>query len=349
MTVEVRWGSATHVGCVRRSNQDSILAGPFVFAVADGMGGHAAGEVASAIAVARMADLDARPTGEQILAAVRTANSEVIAQAAQGSGREGMGTTLSGVAIADHDGEDSLLVFNVGDSRTYKLDADGLTQITSDHSLVAEMVRDGELAPDDAAKHRSRNVITRALGIAAEVRVDHWWIAPAAGQVFLLCSDGLHNEVPPPVIEGVLRAASSPQAAVDALMGIALDAGARDNVSAIAVWIDAVGGAFGVLDEDTARRATEAASAAHPLAPAPTTDHEKGQLAPGAPVTSTPGLIGVEPPSPAEATFSAEPSVGLIDFVPGAAPEPAGGVDVPGELVTSVPSPADAAGDQGGR
>lgn len=255
MTIEVRWGSATHVGCVRTTNQDSILAGPVVFAVADGMGGHAAGEVASAIAVARMADLDTQPTGEQVLAAVRQANSEVIAQAGPGSGREGMGTTLSGVAVADRDGEESLLVFNVGDSRTYKLDAEGLAQITSDHSLVAEMVRDGELAVADAQHHRSRNVVTRAIGIAPEVQVDHWWIAPEAGQVFLMCSDGLTNEVSASVIEGVLRAASSPQAAVDSLVGIALDAGARDNVSAIAVCVETVSVDGSRLEDDTARRA----------------------------------------------------------------------------------------------
>lgn len=255
MTIEVRWGSATHVGCVRTTNQDSILAGPTVFAVADGMGGHAAGEVASAIAVARMADLDVQPTGEQVLAAVRQANSEVIAQAGPGSGREGMGTTLSGVAVADRDGEESLLVFNVGDSRTYKLDTAGLAQITSDHSLVAEMVRDGELAPADAQNHRSRNVVTRAIGIAPELQIDHWWVAPEAGQIFLMCSDGLTNEVSVSVIEGVLRAASSPQAAVDSLVGIALDAGARDNVSAIAVCVETVSVEGSHVEDDTARRA----------------------------------------------------------------------------------------------
>lgn len=258
MTIEVRWGSATHVGCVRTSNQDSILAGPVVFAVADGMGGHAAGDVASAIAVARMAALPAAPPGEVVLDAVRAANAEVIANGSPGSGREGMGTTLSALVIAQHEGEESILVVNVGDSRTYKLDAHGLTQVTADHSLVAELVRDGGLSSEQAARHPERNVVTRALGIAREVQVDHWWVRPEVGQVYLMCSDGLTNEVPLAEVERVLRSEPMPQAAVDVLIGQALDAGARDNVSAVAVVVDAVTVDASVVEEDTNRRAKAA-------------------------------------------------------------------------------------------
>lgn len=258
MTIEVRWGSATHVGCVRSNNQDSILAGPVVFAVADGMGGHAAGDVASAIAVACMAALPSAPAGDTVLDAVRAANAEVIARGAPGSGREGMGTTLSALVLAERDGEESLLVVNVGDSRTYKLDADGLTQVTADHSLVAEMVRDGELTREQAAGHRARNVVTRALGIDREVKVDHWWVRPEAGQMYLMCSDGLTNEIPADEVERVLRSEPTPQAAVDVLIGQALDAGARDNVSAVAVVVDAVTVDASLVEEDTNRRAKAA-------------------------------------------------------------------------------------------
>jgi protein phosphatase len=332
VAIEVRWGSATHVGCVRATNQDSILAGPVVFAVADGMGGHAAGEVASAIAVARLADLDARPTGEQILSAVRLANAEVIAQAPPGSGREGMGTTLSGLAVADHGGDESLLVFNVGDSRTYRLDSSGLTQITNDHSLVAEMVRDGELAPDEAPRHRSRNVVTRAIGIAAEVRVDHWWIAPEPGQTFLMCSDGLTNEVSVSVIEGVLRAAASPQAAVDSLVGIALDAGARDNVSAIAVRVESITVEPSRIEEDTARRVTDGIDERVPPHP------------PSQPVTSMPLVTSsVARATPSLEVIPVAPAI-LIDAVPGTRPDrPAACPAKPTPLVTGVPSTDEAA------
>lgn len=294
MTIEVRWGSATHVGCVRTANQDAVLAGPVVFAVADGMGGHAAGEVASAIAVARMASLSANPTGNAVLAAVHEANAEVIAQGAPGTGREGMGTTLSGVALATNGGDQALLVFNVGDSRTYFFDGSLLKQITDDHSLVAEMVRDGELGAADARSHRGRNVITRAIGIDADMTVDHWWIDPAPGQVFLSCSDGLTNEVDVDEIVAALVAASSPQQAVDRLVERALDAGARDNVSAIAVFVDAVTREVADVEEDTnptrKRRIAAAARVIERVPGAPRDDAPSRPATSGDLVTGVPSL-----------------------------------------------------------
>lgn len=295
VTIEVRWGSATHVGCVRTANQDAVLAGPVIFAVADGMGGHAAGEVASAITVARLALLPANPTGEEVLAAVHEANTEVISQGAPGTGREGMGATLSGVALATNAGREALLIFNVGDSRTYLFDGSLLKQITEDHSLVADMVRAGELGAAEARSHRGRNVITRAIGIAAEVTVDHWWIDPLPGQVFLACSDGLTNEVDVDELAAVLGTAASPQQAVDVLVERALDAGARDNVSAIAVFLDAVTNDIAVIEEDTnptKKRGALVSPAPEVIdtVPGPRADDGPGPSFPGDLVTGVPLL-----------------------------------------------------------
>ena len=168
MAIEVRWGSATHVGCVRSFNQDAVLAGPVVFAVADGMGGHAAGDVASALAVGTLAGIVGGPTIDELVQAVHRANDSIIEQSPPGSGREGMGTTVTGVVLGRRDDQDIVVIFNVGDSRTYRFADPTLTQITIDHSLVGEMVRDGALPPEEALVHPSRNVVTRALGI--EVR-----------------------------------------------------------------------------------------------------------------------------------------------------------------------------------
>lgn len=255
MAIAVRWGSATHAGRVRTSNEDAILAGPTVFAVADGMGGHAAGDVASAIAIARMAALPSSPTGEEVLRAVQEANAAILSDGPPGSAREGMGTTLSAVVTATHDGGDALLVVNVGDSRTYLMAEGRLAQVTRDHSLVAEMVREGELRPEDARSHRARNVVTRALGITAPVEADHWWIQPEVGQRLLVCSDGLTNEVDVDDLVLVLRSEANPQTAVDRLVQVAMTAGARDNVSAVLVVIDQVTSDSSPVDHDTSRRA----------------------------------------------------------------------------------------------
>jgi protein phosphatase len=251
MSIAVRWASATHVGCVRSLNQDAVLAGPSVFAVADGMGGHAAGEVASAIAIAHLAQLPAACLESDVLAALSDANSRIRAEGYPGSGREGMGTTVAGLALAREDGIDRVLVFNVGDSRTYQFDQSGLRQVSTDHSLVAEMVSAGELTAADARTHSARNVVTRALGIDVDVDVDRWWLPTRPHDRFLLCSDGLTNEVDEEEIADVMQREAEPQAVVDALLRLALDAGARDNVSVVLVQIEHVLAGGSELDDDT--------------------------------------------------------------------------------------------------
>ena len=253
MAIELRCGAATHPGAVRDVNQDSLLAGPVVFAVADGMGGHAAGEVASAITVAMMATLPTGVDADLVLDAIRDSHAEVRRQAPAGTVREGMGTTLSGLALATRDGEDVLVAFNVGDSRLYRFVDGVLEQLSVDHSLVAEMVEDGEITASEAATHRSRNIITRAIGIGDELEVDHWLIAPAPGEMFVVCSDGLTNEVSDAEVETVLRDDLTPQGAVDRLVEMAVRRGARDNVSVLVVALDGVTASV-PLDEDTQPR-----------------------------------------------------------------------------------------------
>jgi protein phosphatase len=239
------------VGCVRSSNQDAVLAGPTVFAVADGMGGHAAGDVASALAVGALASLVSGPTPAELVEAVRRANTVILDESEPGSGREGMGTTVTGLALGRDEDRDLVLIFNVGDSRTYRSSGDTLTQITVDHSLVAEMVRDGELAPEDAPMHPARNVVTRALGLEGPFEVDLWIDPPTVGTSYLMCSDGLFNEVADAVVSSVLGGEGSPQEKADALIALALDAGAHDNVSVVITTIDGMLEGAPSADDDT--------------------------------------------------------------------------------------------------
>jgi protein phosphatase len=349
VAIEVRWGSATHVGCVRSSNQDATLAGPTVFAVADGMGGHAAGDVASTLAVGSLAKVDPGATPEDLIAAVRSANEVILEESSPGSGREGMGTTVTGLCLARSDDGDVVLVFNVGDSRTYRLAGGSFRQLTEDHSLVAEMVRDGELRAEDAATHPSRNVVTRALGIPGHLEVDQWSDPPVPGTTYLMCSDGLSNELGEAELQEVLSALDEPQAQADRLVALALEAGARDNVSVVVVTVDAVTDVAGDTDEDTNPRdvptVVERAAPESDPGPAPEPIEVPGSAAdrlagpePAAPVDA----IGAVPGADVEATEPAS-ATAVISDVPGldALPEAAGMVDRPVDLVVDVPSPTD--------
>lgn len=227
-------------------NQDAVLAGPRIFAVADGMGGHAAGDVASSLAVAtlaRAAGEDQRLSAGDVLAAVEEANRRILAEAE--GGREGMGTTLALVAAvaSEEAGADSLALVNIGDSRIYRLPPDGgqLEQMTQDHSVVAELLAAGEITADEARTHPERNAITRVLGLHAGAEVDHWTRRAVPGERFLLCSDGLVNELGDDEIGEVLRTTGSPSAAAERLLERALDAGAVDNVSVVIVDVVGVG------------------------------------------------------------------------------------------------------------
>ncbi len=253
MTV-LRSGFATDTGLVRSSNQDRLLATTNLFAVADGMGGHAGGEVAARLAVDALEVAFGRaPTGAGLVAAVDAANAVVWQQSLEHLELRGMGTTLTAVALVNEAGRDVLVLVNVGDSRSYRLHEDTLSQISADHSLAEEMVRTGELTPEEAAVHPHRHVLTRALGVAEGVAVDLWRVVPVRGDRFLLCSDGLTNELTDDEIAAVLVDRADPQQAADDLVVAARAHGGSDNITTVVVDV-VIGEELG--EEDTAAGST---------------------------------------------------------------------------------------------
>jgi serine/threonine protein phosphatase PrpC len=243
----LRWGGATHVGRVRSTNDDNYMARDDVglWAVADGMGGHRGGDVASAIACEAIGRSFADHTVDGLVEAIEQANQAVYETAAGDPDLTGMGTTMVALAVVDEDGDEVLAVANVGDSRVYRYSVGELEQLTDDHSLVADLVREGSLSPEEAAVHPQRNIVTRALGVNDRVPVDILTVEPVAGDRFLLCSDGLFNEVPEPGITAVLRRVDDPGEAADELVHLAVDGGGRDNVTVVVVDVVDDGGRAG--------------------------------------------------------------------------------------------------------
>lgn len=235
MMATLRWASRSDTGRVRLQNEDCVHADGNVFIVADGMGGHLAGEVASALAVSTI--VEQCPGGvsslDQFGEAVREANRRVIGESDADPNRSGMGTTVVAVARITGAEKPSLALANVGDSRAYLFDSTGIRQLSKDHSLVQELVDDGVIAPDDARHHPRRNIVTRALGIDPEVVIDLWELALPEGSRILLCSDGLVDEVEEVAIAEVLASESDPELAADQLIQLANDNGGRDNVSLV--------------------------------------------------------------------------------------------------------------------
>jgi serine/threonine protein phosphatase PrpC len=229
------WGFATDVGRVRQTNQDALFTSPELFAVADGMGGHQGGEVASELAIATLRASMGKPTTDNFVRAVQMANDQVVATAATDPDLEGMGTTLCAMGVVQVDGQDRLAIVNVGDSRLYLLKHDVLEQVTDDHSLVATLERQGRLTAAEAAVHPQRNILTRALGIDARVMVDSWEVLPVSGDRYLLCSDGLFNEVDENRLAAILRKLADPTDAARELVRLANEGGGRDNISAVIV------------------------------------------------------------------------------------------------------------------
>ncbi|GAA1343369.1 PP2C family protein-serine/threonine phosphatase [Saccharothrix algeriensis] len=233
----VRTGAASDIGLVRESNEDSLLVGSAVFAVADGMGGHAAGEVASAMAVEHLRALDGRDDlrPDDIRDALAAANTAIRAAGQADPERTGMGSTVTGLALVAQAGSPHWVVFNLGDSRVYRYAGGVLELLTADHSEAAELVAAGRLTPEQARTSPFRNVITRALGVHHGVDPDHLVIPAVAGERFLLCSDGLNGELDDDRIAAVLRATPDPGAAAEELVRQAVAAGGRDNVTVVVV------------------------------------------------------------------------------------------------------------------
>lgn len=229
------FGSRTDVGCVRDHNEDSLVVTPPLFVVADGMGGHAAGEVASEIATTVLAEKAPKtPDAEALGRAVEDANLEIIAAAEDGRGREGMGTTCTAAILQ----EERLVIAQVGDSRAYLLHQGKLQQLTRDHSLVAMMVEAGQLTPEEARVHPRRSVITRALGTDPSTKPDLYEIDVEAGDRLLLCSDGLYGMVEDPDIQAIMTRTADPQRCASQLVNEAIAAGGNDNVTVIVVDIE---------------------------------------------------------------------------------------------------------------
>ncbi len=286
----LRWGAATDTGRVRSNNQDTPLAVEGLFAVADGMGGHRGGEVASQLAVRALESGFVERRAETLLEAVHQANDAIFERASDDPDLRGMGTTLTALAPVegtDEDVEDEVLaVVNVGDSRTYLFRDGELEQLTEDHSLVEEMVRNGRLTPEEAEGHPQRNIVTRALGIEADVDVDWLTVVPYTGDRFLLCSDGLFGEVDEGRIASVLRRLEDPDDAAHELVRLANDGGGRDNVTVVVVDVTDDGG-----------RSERASAAVSQPVRAPQPPDMAGFTAAVAPVTGEPDPA----PAPAEA------------------------------------------------
>nr|WP_309080521.1 protein phosphatase 2C domain-containing protein [Zhihengliuella sp.] len=232
-------GFATDRGLRRELNEDSVLAAETLFAVADGMGGHEAGEVASRVCVETLAAgyraADGRLEPEDIHQLMGQADRAIREAAC-----ERAGTTLAGAAVVEHEGAPHWLVFNVGDSRTYRYSHARLAQVSVDHSEVQMLVDSGEISLEQAIVHPRRNVITRALGAGDDPRPEFWMMPVEIGDRLLICSDGLSGEVRDADIQSILERFPSAQDAVDELVQAALRNGGRDNVSVVVV--DAVAG-----------------------------------------------------------------------------------------------------------
>lgn len=238
----MRWSLASNKGLVRLSNEDSLCAEPSLglFAVADGMGGHQAGEVASQMAITELVSylrinlpLFSDPA-EALIKGVQAANRLVFQLSCSYRSFRGMGTTLTAALVKDK----KLFWAHVGDSRLYLLRGGGVAQLTEDHSLVQELVRRGGLREEQARFHPHRSVLTRALGVGPEIRVDSNKMELCLGDRLLLCTDGLTEHLSNEEIAAVVWNCAEVSEAVDCLIKMALERGGTDNVSIILLAVD---------------------------------------------------------------------------------------------------------------
>ena len=234
---QLEWAGVTDVGLRRDTNQDSFFAEYPLFIVADGMGGHAGGEIASQRTIARLEALLA--AGQVNRPGIESALELVVGDIAAHpeTTDEGTGTTLTGVFL-EADGDDlHWVALNIGDSRVYLLREDRLVQVTTDHSVVQELIAAGKISPDEAEGHPYSNVITRAVGASELTAPDYVTIDVRAGDRFVICSDGLTKELTDYGIQHFLNENADPGAAVDAMLAAALENGGRDNVTLVIVQV----------------------------------------------------------------------------------------------------------------
>jgi protein phosphatase len=241
----VQVAGLTDPGRVRRRNEDSFVCKPPLFAVADGMGGAQAGEVASRLAAAAFHEYheaDALDPEARLRSIIQEANRRIYARASSDPHASGMGTTITAALVSGA----RVSVGHVGDSRAYLFRDDALEQLTEDHSLVADLVRSGRLTPEEAEVHPQRSVITRALGTDAAVTVDSFSVEAKPGDVYLLCSDGLTTMLSSGSVRTALAETSTLEEAARRLIGEANAAGGEDNVTVVLFAVEEAG-----EDEDT--------------------------------------------------------------------------------------------------
>lgn len=245
--VSITCGTRTDVGLKRSVNEDSLLAEWPVFLVADGMGGHHAGDVASAAVIAEFRKLVGRtlelPDVASALDRAHKAVRTIAAHVARGAG-----STLTGVVQLEHEGQPHWLVLNVGDSRVYRMFSTELRQLTTDHSMLQELLDDGRMTAAERDGFARKNVITRAVG-AENSPTDYWLHPVVTGERVLVCSDGLTGELPDEAIRARLTLGGAPQQTADLLLGQALERGGRDNITLIVV--DVIAGGAGAEHADS--------------------------------------------------------------------------------------------------
>ncbi len=235
----IRAAGATHVGLVRQSNQDNFAFREGTFVLADGMGGHQGGEVASFEATSTILESGKINSVADMVKSVSKANQAILKRAKKEDNLSGMGTTVCVLSeIVGTTGKKRIGIANVGDSRIYRLGKSELTQITQDHSLVGDLVRTGELTQEEAARHPQRNILTRALGIEQDLVIDTWELNPVAGDKYLLCSDGLFNEIDDEKIAQILMEDTELEKIAQNLIDHALEAGGHDNITALVLCVE---------------------------------------------------------------------------------------------------------------
>lgn len=234
------WGAASHQGRRRSLNEDGYLATGRVFFVADGMGGHEAGEVASAEALAAISGLADVERVEPALVEAFLEAAQQRVRAIETESGNAPGTTLTGVLVDEREDVPYWLFVNVGDSRTYILSNGVLSQVSVDHSEVQELVDAGTITVEEARRHPRRNVITRALGAQQDVRADFRYIPVTLHDRVLICSDGLTGELTDEQITTILLEQPDPERAAGHLVNAAIQAGGRDNITVVVVDVTGV-------------------------------------------------------------------------------------------------------------
>lgn len=240
-------GACSHIGRVREINEDSYYISDSnlpLYLIADGMGGHNAGEIASQSAIDIIRDYVLEKVGQTeyidenlipgiLKDAITYANCEIFSKSMEEDGYHGMGTTLTVVLVLSE-----VYIGHVGDSRAYIIGRNEIKQLTQDHSLVAELLRNGSITEDEAKVHPQRNIITRALGTEESIKVDLYKIGLKSKEALVLCTDGLSNLVSPEEIKDVIQSSSQMQSACDQLVSLANERGGYDNITVVAIKKD---------------------------------------------------------------------------------------------------------------